>query len=159
MLNKKRFVVPGVAAIVAAAALAAAPAMAASSTVIGTGKVKRGTVVVSKSGWTLYGFSKDSSKTSACTGSCASTWIPWIAHGSVSAKSGSGLNQKLLGTITRSNGQKQITYGGHPLYHYVGDTKAGQQNGQDKKGFSGTWYVVGKSGKFLKASSNLVGGY
>ncbi len=158
MLNNRRLV-PSVAAVAAAAAMAAAPAIGATTTVLGTGTVKRGTVVVSKSGLTLYGFSKDSSKKSACTGSCASTWIPWIVRGTVTIKAGSGLSQSKLGTVTRSNGQKQITYGGNPLYHYTGDSKKGQQNGQDKRQFGGYWYVVGKNGKLLKPSSNLVGGY
>ena len=82
-----------------------------------------------------------------------------MANGTVTVKPGSGLNQSLVGTITRSGTQKQITYGGHPLYHYVGDKKAGQQNGQDLKQFGGYWYVVSKSGSLLKPSSGLVGGY
>ncbi len=145
MLKTKRAVLTGLGLITAVGTLAAAPALAATTTVIGTGTVKRGTVVVSKSGLTLYAFSKDSSKKSACTGSCASAWVPWMANGTVTVKPGSGLNQSLVGTITRSGTQKQITYGGHPLYHYVGDKKAGQQNGQDLKQFGGYWYVVGKS--------------
>ena len=142
----------------AAVCLAAAPAFAATTTVIGTGKVSRGTVVVSKSGLTLYGFTSDRGS-SSCNGGCASTWVPWIANGSVTVKAGSGLNQKLVGTIRRSNGRKQITYGGHPLYHFIGDTQAGQQNGEGKQLNGGYWYVISKQGKFLKPSSGLIGGY
>ncbi len=159
MLKSKRAVLTRLGLITAVAALAAAPAIAATTTVIGTGKVQRGTVVVSKSGLTLYAFTKDSSKKSACTGSCASTWVPWMANGTVTVKAGSGLNQKLVGTITRSGSQKQITYGGRPLYHYTGDKKAAQQNGQAKNQFGGYWYVVSKTGSILKPSSGLVGGY
>jgi predicted lipoprotein with Yx(FWY)xxD motif len=157
MLNKK---LAGRLALVAAAlVLAAVPAFAATGVVIGSGKVKAGTVVVSKSGLTLYGFTKDSSRSSSCNGSCASTWIPWIANGSVTVKAGSGLNQSLVRTFKRSNGQKQITYNGHPLYHFVGDSKAGQQNGQAKKLNGGNWYVINKAGKFVKPGSGLIGGY
>ena len=52
-----------------------------------------------------------------------------------------------------------MTYGGHPLYRYKGDTKAGQQNGQNKNQFGARWYVVGKNGKWIKPGGGLVGGY
>ncbi len=159
MFKTKRAVVSRVGLITAVATLAAVPALAATSTtVLGSGKVQRGTVVVSKTGLTLYAFTKDTSKRSACTGSCASTWVPWMANGTATVKAGSGLNQKLVGTISRS-GSKQITYGGHPLYRFTGDKKAGQQNGQAKKQFGGSWYVVSTGGSLLKPSSGLVGGY
>jgi predicted lipoprotein with Yx(FWY)xxD motif len=159
MRKLKRPLLVRAALCAAALALIAAPAFAASTVVIGSGKVKRGTVVVSKTGLTLYGYTKDTSKKSNCNGSCASTWVPWIANGAVKVKAGSGLSQSLVGTITRSNGRKQVTYGGHPLYHYVGDKKAGQQNGEDKSLSGGYWYVISKQGKFLKPSSGLIGGY
>lgn len=158
MLKTKRAVLIRMGLITAVAMLAAAPAVAVTTTVIGTGKVRAGTVVVSKSGLSLYAFTKDSSTRSNCTGSCASTWVPWLANGSVVVKAGSGLNQALVGKITRSGGQKQITYGGHPLYRYTGDTRAGQQNGQGRNQFGGKWYLVGKRGSLLRPSG-LVGGY
>jgi predicted lipoprotein with Yx(FWY)xxD motif len=159
MLKMKRSALSRVALCASAIALLAAPAFAATSVLIGSGKVKRGTVVVSKTGLTLYGYTMDTSKKSVCNGGCASTWVPWIANGSVSVKAGSGLSQSLVGTITRSNGRKQITYGGHPLYHFAGDKKAGQQNGQDQALKGGYWYVISKQGKFLKPPSQLIGGY
>ena len=66
---------------------------------------------------------------------------------------------ELAGKFKRTGGSYQVTYGGHPLYHFTGDTKPGQQNGQNKKLNGGHWYVVGKSGKFIKPGSGLVGGY
>lgn len=160
MLNNKSRLIGRAGLGAAVAVLAAAPAIAtaSTSTVIGSGHVTRGTVVVSKTGLTLYGFAKDHGS-STCNGSCAKTWVPWIANGTVTVKSGSGLSQTLVGKTKRSNGQYQITYGGHPLYHYVGDKMAGQQNGQDKDQFGGYWYVVSPQGKLLKPSTTLVGGY
>ena len=153
MLKTKRRI-----ALCAAVAAAAVPAtaMASSSTVIKTGKVKRGTVVVTSTGLTLYGFKLDSKTKSACTGSCTRTWIPLPTKGSVTVKSGSGLNQKLAGKIKRPNGTFQVTYNGHPLYRYVGDKKPGQENGEGKNQFGGHWYLVGKGGGFLLP---LLGGY
>lgn len=146
-------------ATIAVAAIAPAVAGASSSTVISSGKVKAGTVVVNSSGLTLYAFSGDSKNKSACYGSCAKVWIPLAAKGSVVVKGGSGLSQQLAGRFKRTDGTYQATYGGHPLYHFTGDTKAGQQNGQNKKLNGGRWFVVGKSGRLIKPSSGLVGGY
>lgn len=144
-----------------AAILAATPAvaLASSSTVISSGKVKAGTVVVNSSGLTLYSFSHDTKNKSTCYGSCAKTWIPLTTKGSVVVKSGSGLTQTLVGKAKRTDGSTQVTYNGHPLYRYKGDTKAAQQNGQNKKQFGAHWYVVGKNGKWIKPGGGLVGGY
>jgi len=149
----------GLCAAIATAAAAPAVALASSSTTISSGKVKAGTVVIASNGLTLYGFSGDSKNKSTCYGSCAKVWIPLTTKGSVLVKSGSGLNSQLAGKFKRTNGSYQVTYGGHPLYHFTGDTKPGQQNGQNKKLNGGHWYVVGKSGKFIKPGSGLVGGY
>ena len=149
----------GLCAAIAAAAAAPAVAVASSSTTISSGKVKAGTVVVNSSGLTLYSFAHDPKKKSTCYGSCAKTWLPLTAKGSVVVKSGSGLSQTLAGTTKRTDGSTQVTYGGHPLYRYKGDTKAGQQNGQNKSQFGARWYVVGKNGKWIKPGSGLVGGY
>jgi predicted lipoprotein with Yx(FWY)xxD motif len=148
----------GLCAAIATTVLAPAVAVASNSTVISSGKVKAGTAVVASNGLTLYGFSRDSKNKSTCYGSCAKVWIPLTTKGSVAVKSGSGLNRQLVGRFKRTDGSYQVSYGGHPLYHFTGDTKSGQQNGQNKNLNGGHWYVVGKSGKLLKPSG-LVGGY
>ena len=58
---------------------------------------------------------------------------------------GPGITGK-LGTIKRSDGTTQVTYDGHPLYTYVGDTAPGQAfgNGIDLNG--GLWHEVTVSG-------------
>ncbi|MFF4550702.1 hypothetical protein [Streptomyces sp. NPDC001435] len=101
-----------------------------------------GTVVTDAKGWTLYRYDKDqaSPSMSMCTDDCAKTWMPVMADGSVQAM---GLQAK-VGTVTRSDGMKQVTLAGWPLYRYMGDTKAGEMNGQGK---SGTWYAVTPVGK------------
>lgn len=149
----------GLCAAIAAAAVAPAVAIASSSTVINSGKVKRGEVVVNSSGLTLYAFTRDSSTKSNCTGSCAKVWIPLTREGSTVVKSGSKLSQKLVGKVKRTNGTYQVTYGGHPLYHFTGDSKPGQQNGENKNLNGGHWYLVGTSGKFLRPGGGLIGGY
>ena len=149
----------GLCAAIAAAAAVPTVAAASSSTVIGTGKVKAGTVVVNGGRLTLYAFTGDSTNKSTCYGTCAKVWIPLTTKGSVVIKSGSGLSQQLAGKAKRTDGSYQVTYGGHPLYRFTGDTKAGQQNGQNKKLNGGHWFVVGKNGKLIKPGPALVGGY
>ncbi|MGW5656013.1 hypothetical protein [Streptomyces humi] len=101
-----------------------------------------GTVVTDDQGMALYRFDKDQPSPSkwTCSGTCTKTWIPVIVPETVRA---SGVRQSLLGTVHR-NGQTQLTLAGWPLYRYVGDTAAGQVNGQGK---DGEWYAVTPSGQ------------
>jgi hypothetical protein len=65
-----------------------------------------------------------------------------------------------LGTITRSDGTKQVTYDGHPLYYYVGDSGPGMSSGQGSDQFGGKWWLVAPTGSDVTASvsSFAVGG-
>jgi transposase len=47
---------------------------------------------------------------------------------------GQGLPGKVT-TITRTDGSHQLTYNGHPLYTYIGDTAPGQARGNNIMGF------------------------
>jgi predicted lipoprotein with Yx(FWY)xxD motif len=103
-----------------------------------------GQVLVGPSGRTLYLFEKDKSPESTCSGECANDWPPLMASGKPAA--GSGIKGSMLGTSKRSDGKEQVTYNGHPLYYYEGDTKAGQTAGQGVDAFGAEWYVVGANG-------------
>jgi predicted lipoprotein with Yx(FWY)xxD motif len=97
---------------------------------------KLGPILVDGEGRTLYHFTKDVNGTIACTGTCASTWPPFLVTGAApQAPAGGGT----VATVTRPDGGTQVTFNGAPLYHYSGDTKAGDTNGQ---GFGGLWFVV-----------------
>jgi predicted lipoprotein with Yx(FWY)xxD motif len=101
-----------------------------------------GTVVTDTNGMTLYRFDEDGSNPSkwTCSGACVKTWIPVIVPESVQT---SGVAKSLLGTVHR-NGQPQLTLAGWPLYRYVGDTAAGQANGQGK---DDAWYAIAPTGE------------
>ncbi|MEU6539563.1 hypothetical protein [Streptomyces sp. NPDC047000] len=103
-----------------------------------------GTVVTDGNGMTLYRYDKDQPSPSkwTCAGACTTTWVPVIRQDSVRT---SGVEASLLGTVHR-NGMKQLTLAGWPLYRYVGDTGAGQVNGQGK---DGEWHAVTPSGQKL----------
>ena len=112
-------------------------------------------VVTNAKGFTLYSFAPDTATTSKCTGACAQIWPP--VTGPVTA--GQGVTGK-LGTINRSDGSKQATYDGHPLYTYTADTAAGQANGNGINIDGGVWHEVTASGQAAPAgSSNGGGGY
>ena len=60
---------------------------------------------------------------------------------------GSSQPTSLVGTTKRKDGKLQVTYGGHPLYFFAQDKKAGDVNGQGFVHFGGTWWVVSAAGK------------
>jgi predicted lipoprotein with Yx(FWY)xxD motif len=99
----------------------------------------QGPILVDGQGRTLYLFEKDNGTTSACTGACASVWPAATATGTPGA--GSGVDGSALATAA---GQvpDQVTYHGHLLYRYSGDTAPG-----DVKGVGiPNWYPVNASG-------------
>jgi predicted lipoprotein with Yx(FWY)xxD motif len=129
-------------------------AHAASATQIGSAsKGKLGRVLVNSAGQTLYMFTRDPVGRSDCSGSCATTWLPVLA-GAVAAKSGSGVNARLLGLTTRSNGYKQATYNHHPLYRYKNDKTSKTTNGEGAEQDGGFWYALNTVGNEVKPKSS-----
>jgi predicted lipoprotein with Yx(FWY)xxD motif len=98
-------------------------------------------VLVNAKGFTLYWFAPDTATKSNCNGSCAAYWPPLA--GPVTASPGLAGR---LGTITRSDGSKQATYNGHPLYTYVGDSAPGKASGNGLNLNGGVWHEVTVSG-------------
>ncbi|MDE1860364.1 MAG: hypothetical protein KGH72_01470 [Candidatus Micrarchaeota archaeon] len=97
-----------------------------------------GKYLTNASGFTLYLYTSDTpnSGKSACYGTCATYWPAFYATDLTVA---SGLNASLFGTINRTDGSKQLTYRGWPLYTYVKDKAPGEVSGE---GASGTWFVL-----------------
>jgi predicted lipoprotein with Yx(FWY)xxD motif len=103
-----------------------------------------GKILVNAKGDTVYLFQKDTGTTSTCAGACATAWPPVRAAGKPIV--GSGLSAARVGTTPRSDGKPQVTYNGHPLYLYQGDSNPGEANGQGINGFGAPWYVLSPSG-------------
>ncbi|MFE1950895.1 hypothetical protein ACFW9D_10545 [Streptomyces sp. NPDC059524] len=103
-----------------------------------------GTVLVDGKGRTLYLFEADKSTSSTCKGGCATAWPPLLTEGKASV--GGSAQDKLLGTTKRDDGKTQVTYHGHPVYGYAGDTKPGDANGQALNQFGAEWYVLDADG-------------
>lgn len=156
---------PAVGAQVSGAPAAAAQASGASasttsgtsSTTVKTAKIGAATVLTNAKGFTLYTFALDTTGKSNCNGSCVHYWPP--LHGPATA--GHGVTGK-LGTIKRSDGSTQVTYNGHPVYTYVGDTAPGQAHGNGLNLSGGIWHEVPVAGMVVPApahSSSSGGGY
>ena len=95
------------------------------------------TVLTTAGGLTVYWFAPDTPTASACYGSCAAYWPP--VTGRATARPGL---PGPVGTITRTGGARQLTYDGHPLYTYIGDTAPGQARGNNLNLNGGLWHDV-----------------
>jgi predicted lipoprotein with Yx(FWY)xxD motif len=146
----------------ATAAKAAATSSAYSHVAATTTPAATGVVVTAKHGkagtilaagprlMTVYLFEGDKGQASSCSGTCASAWPP-VTTASAPTASGTA-NSASLGTITRSDGTKQVSYNGHPLYFFVQDKDSGDAYGQGVKAFGADWYVVAPSGNKVDKS-------
>ena len=128
----------------APASSAAAAGSSTTGTVITTQAGSAGAFLTTASGRTVYLWAKDGMNMSDCSGAGASAWPPVPATGTLTAAGSAKASD--LGTITRSDGTKQVTYDGHPLYYFVGDSAAGQTNGQGSDNFGAKWWLVAPSG-------------
>ena len=106
------------------------------SNVVKTAKVSGTTVLTNSKGFVLYWFVPDTSTKSNCNGGCASFWPPM--KGPVT---GTGI-KGTFSTITRSDGSKQATFNGHPLYTYKGDTQPGEAAGNGLNINGGLWHEM-----------------
>ncbi len=110
-----------------------------------------GTVLVDSEGLTVYMFAKDTGTASSCYGACAQSWPPVIAADKPSA--GEGAMSSQLGTTKRKDGTMQVTYGGHPLYTYAGDTAPGEANGNESTAFGGKWSTMDEAGEAVAGTA------
>jgi predicted lipoprotein with Yx(FWY)xxD motif len=117
------------------------PAAAGGDVTLETAEIGGTTVLTNAHGLTLYWFVPDTVTTSKCTGSCTAYWPPVTG----SPRAGPGVTG-MLGTITRPGGGLQVTYDGHPLYTYIGDSRPGQASGNNLDLNGGLWYEVRVSG-------------
>ena len=112
-------------------------------------------------GKTLYYNTVDTAKSIKCTGTCASEWPPLTG----TAKPGAGLDSEDFATATRPDGGTQITFYGHPLYEFSGDSP-GQAAGNGMSDEGGKWVAAtpeqaagGSSAPASSSSSGGNGGY
>ncbi|MCM2389540.1 SCO0930 family lipoprotein [Streptomyces albipurpureus] len=108
-----------------------------------------GKIVTDSAGFTLYRFDNDTASPpkSNCDGDCAKAWPVVAAAGTSSAP---GIDASALGEVTRTDGSKQLTIGGWPMYRFAKDTKAGDIKGQ---GVGGIWFASAPDGKKAQAGA------
>ena len=103
-----------------------------------------GTILVDGQGRTLYLFEADKGTASTCDGACASVWPPLTTAQKPIA--GPGVSASKLGTTKRDDGTAEVTYNGHPLYTFAGDSAPGQTTGQGSDDFGAEWYALSAAG-------------
>jgi predicted lipoprotein with Yx(FWY)xxD motif len=106
-------------------------------------------------GFTLYMFGSDKpgNGTSNCTGTCAVLWPPFYAS---TLNLPSNLNESSFSTITRTDGSKQTTYNGWPLYYYATDKSAGSMLGEGIDQLGGLWYAIPPT--LQQSGGQIIGG-
>jgi predicted lipoprotein with Yx(FWY)xxD motif len=107
-----------------------------------------GPILTNGRGRALYLFTADRSKTSNCSGDCATAWPPYVVKRKPVA--GRGARSGLIGTTRRADGRLQATYRGHPVYFYEADNEPGEVLCQAVYEFGGFWYVLRANGRAVR---------
>ncbi len=125
-----------------APAQSSTPPPASSATLAVATDARLGNHLVDGNGRSLYYYAKDvpaggsQAAVSNCNDAgCLSIW-PIFGADNVAAQ---GIDATSVAQITRSDGRKQATYKGFPLYYYAGDGAAGDVKGED---FGDLWFVA-----------------
>lgn len=126
------------------------PEATAEGTEVATAESDLGTILVDGEGMTLYLFTEDSPGESVCEGDCLEAWPPLEGEPVV----GEGVDESLLGSIERSDGTVQATYGDWPLYYFAQDGAAGDVNGQ---GVNDVWWVLDPAGEPIETMPGETG--
>jgi predicted lipoprotein with Yx(FWY)xxD motif len=99
-----------------------------------------GTILTDAKGMTLYYFITDIPASGASTcyaaANCSKFWPIFSVDNVVVSPP---LNAAAFASITRTDGTKQTTYNGWPLYYFLKDTKPGDVTGEN---VLKTWYVA-----------------
>jgi predicted lipoprotein with Yx(FWY)xxD motif len=89
-----------------------------------------GSVLVNRSGKTLYSPPQGAHGKILCTGGRLSFWLPLSVDAGATLHAPTGITG-MLGTIHRPDGLTQLTYNGKPLYTFRLDYAPGQAHGNN----------------------------
>ena len=109
-----------------------------------------GAYLVDARGRALYRLEADDAGPSPCVEMCAVVWPPLLAGQVAPVAGDSAVQARLLGSAPRPGGGTHVTYGGRPLYYYIGDAKPGDTNGQHVEDSWGEWYLVSPTGRSVE---------
>ena len=110
---------------------------------VGVKHTSLGSTLVDANGRALYLFRADKPNRSTLSRAGFAVWPTFGS--SATPRATAGVSAAHIATI-RSDGRRQVTYYGHPLYYYVGDKSSGETNGQGLKEFGALWYVLSPKG-------------
>lgn len=100
---------------------------------------KLGSFLIGFNNMTLYTFKNDKGTESTCYYQCMQNWPPYVvAPGDDLTHITAGVGGKVSYSL-RTDGNRQLTYNGHPLYFYAQDVNVGDTNGQ---AVGNVWYAV-----------------
>jgi predicted lipoprotein with Yx(FWY)xxD motif len=138
-------------AAVAATCLAAsaALALAGGKPALQLHNTKLGTLIVAKNGFTVYAFDKDKTNKDACQ-SIKACLVAWPIVKPATVLAGPGIKSSMIGMITLKNGKKQLTYKGHALYTYAGDSSPHETDNVNLKQFGARWPGLNAAGKLIR---------
>jgi len=116
---------------------------------------QHGNVLADANGRTLYYFITDvpGSGASTCYGTCAAIWPVFSTNNIVVPPS---LSTADFSSITRTDGAKETTYRGWPLYYYQSDSSPGDTKGE---GVLSVWYVARPDYTVMIADRPATGSY
>ncbi len=134
---------------VAGATGGAPDARASAATRLELRHTRLGSILTTSAGFTVYEFTRDHTGEDACVKihDCTKTWPPLQTSGKPLA--GAGVNAALLSTIRLAGGVQQVTYAGHALYTYVGDS-VGSIGYVGVAAFGGNWEALSASGHAVR---------
>ena len=99
-------------------------------------------ILVDANGKTVYLYVPDGNSTTSKVGaSIKANWPPVLVKGTPVA--GTGVDASKLAAQTQPDGTQQLSYAGHLLYNFSGDSAPGTANGQ---GLGSIWYVLSPAG-------------
>jgi predicted lipoprotein with Yx(FWY)xxD motif len=113
---------------------------------VATDKKLNKPILVDSSGKAVYLYEPEgNSTTSQVPAGIKGNWPAVTASGAASVSS--DLDASKVGTSTQSDGTTQVTYNGHLLYLFVGDTGPAEANGASGQALGGIWFVLSPDGE------------
>jgi predicted lipoprotein with Yx(FWY)xxD motif len=110
-----------------------------------------GKILTDENGMTLYFFTRDAGNNSVCQGGCLDAWPVFYIE---NLKLEGELEVNDFSEITRSDGEKQTTYKGWPLYYFASDTGPGTTLGE---GVNNVWFVAKPDYSLMLVDAQLIG--
>lgn len=122
-----------------------------------------GSIITDKNGRTLYYFVNDGPSKNNCVVGCATLWPVFNVENLNTLQVGGGLSFTDFASITLTNGGKQITYKGRPLYYYapvvngVNTIQNAGEVGGDNYNSGGVWFVAKPDYSITLTNAQLIG--